>query len=77
MPRYRLSDITKHLNFFRYHVILFTFVPIIFACIFYAGNEGSGGNANSTNTGRQKVGFVDSLFLCYSAMTVTGLVSVK
>ena len=76
MRRPRLEDITKHLNFFRYHVIFFSFTPLIFACIFYGANGNATGNANAT-VGRAKVEFIDSLFLCYSAMTVTGLSTVK
>ncbi|ORX34133.1 cation transport protein-domain-containing protein [Kockovaella imperatae] len=78
MPR-RITwqGINEHLNFFRYHVILFTFVPIVAACIFYAANGTATGNANSPDVGIQKVLFIDSLFLCYSAMTVTGLVTVN
>ena len=76
MRRPRLSDLTRNLNFFRYHVVFFTFTPIIFACIFYGANGNSTGNAN-VDVGRAKVQFIDALFLCYSAMTVTGLATVK
>ncbi|WVQ96961.1 hypothetical protein IAU59_004070 [Kwoniella sp. CBS 9459] len=66
-----------HLNFFRLHILVFTFTPIIVACIFYAANGSAGGNANSAQTGRQKVTFIDSLFVCFSAMTTCGLVTVN
>ncbi|OCF43255.1 potassium ion transporter [Kwoniella heveanensis CBS 569] len=66
-----------HLNFFRLHILVFTFTPIIAACIFYAANGSAGGNANSAQTGRQKVTFIDSLFVCFSAMTTCGLVTVN
>lgn len=66
-----------HFNFFRIHLLVFTFIPIIAACIFYAANGSASGNANSGLTGRQKVTFIDSLFLCFSAMTTTGLCTVN
>ncbi|PWY99988.1 hypothetical protein BCV70DRAFT_103626 [Testicularia cyperi] len=63
----RMKAITRwcgrNLNFFRVHVLVFTFTPLIAACIFYACN------------GETHVPFVDSLFVCVSAMTVTGLVT--
>jgi hypothetical protein len=61
--------LTRNLNFFRIHLTVFTLTPLIFACIFYGANGSATGNANSTNVGVQKVEFVDSLFLCFSAMT--------
>ncbi|GFZ43378.1 hypothetical protein JCM24511_01098 [Saitozyma sp. JCM 24511] len=69
--------LTRNLNFFRIHLTVFTLTPLIFACIFYGANGSATGNANSTNVGVQRVEFVDSLFLCFSAMTVTGLVTVN
>jgi hypothetical protein len=62
-------DLTRHFNFFRIHLLTFTFVPVVFACIFYAGNGSATGNANSGDLGVKKVEFIDSLFLCFSAMT--------
>ncbi|WVW80474.1 hypothetical protein I302_102456 [Kwoniella bestiolae CBS 10118] len=70
----RWGRIKHHLNFFRIHVLIFTFTPVITACIFYAANGSASGNANSTNLGRQRVTFIDSLFVCFSAMTTCGLV---
>ncbi len=55
----------KHLNFFRVHVIVFLFTPLIAAGIFYACN------------GEVHIKFIDALFCCVSAMTVTGLVSIN
>lgn len=52
-----------NLNFFRVHVLVFLFTPLIFAGIFYACN---------TET---HIKFIDCLFVCVSAMTVTGLVT--
>ncbi|KAF8608135.1 TrkH-domain-containing protein [Ceratobasidium sp. AG-I] len=58
------SDFYESLNFFRLHVLFFTFTPVIFAAIFYAAN------------GLYPVSFIDALFNCISAMTVTGLATV-
>ncbi|WWD18193.1 hypothetical protein CI109_102642 [Kwoniella shandongensis] len=69
--------LSHHLNFFRVHLLLFTFTPIVAACILYAANGSASGNANSTDTGQQKVTFIDSLFVCFSAMSTTGLVTVN
>ncbi|TDL22995.1 hypothetical protein BD410DRAFT_820980 [Rickenella mellea] len=52
------------LNFFRIHILFFTFTPLVFSGIFYASN------------GEFRISYVDSLFLCVSAMTVTGLATV-
>ncbi|KAF8633452.1 hypothetical protein AX17_004621 [Amanita inopinata Kibby_2008] len=49
------------LNFYRVHTLVFTFIPLIFSGIFYASN------------GEFKVAYIDSLFICISAMTMTGL----
>jgi hypothetical protein len=55
----------RETNFFRLHVSAFVFVPLIFSGIFYASN------------GRFHIPYIDSLFLCYSAMTDTGLATVN
>ncbi|KAF5352975.1 hypothetical protein D9758_007968 [Tetrapyrgos nigripes] len=52
-------------TFFRLHLTAFTFIPLITSAIFWGCN------------GRFKVSYLDSLFLCYSAMTVTGLSTVN
>ncbi|KAG8730443.1 low affinity potassium transporter, partial [Ceratobasidium sp. 414] len=52
------------LNFFRFHVLVFTFTPLITAAIFYAAN------------GLYPISFIDALFNCVSAMTLTGLATV-
>lgn len=57
--------ITEETTFFRIHIAAFTLIPLIFSCIFYASN------------GRFHVSFLNSMFLCYSAMTVTGLSTVN
>ncbi|KDN40138.1 hypothetical protein RSAG8_08338, partial [Rhizoctonia solani AG-8 WAC10335] len=54
----------ESLNFFRLHVLFFTFTPLISAAIFYAAN------------GQYPISFIDALFNCISAMTVTGLATV-
>lgn len=60
---------SQHFNFFRIHLTVFTLLPIIFSAILYAGNESSTGNARDNTTGIQKVEYIDSIFLCFSAMT--------
>ncbi|KAG9217695.1 hypothetical protein CCMSSC00406_0003616 [Pleurotus cornucopiae] len=55
----------KEATFFRVHLLAFAIVPLIFSGIFYACN------------GRFPVSYLDSLFLCYSAMTVTGLSTIN
>jgi len=52
-------------NFFRLHLSAFIFIPLIFSGIFYASN------------GRFHIRFIDAVFLCYSAMTDTGLSTVN
>ncbi|KAJ8090446.1 hypothetical protein PM082_019044 [Marasmius tenuissimus] len=68
-PTTRLEKFTEYLKkeatFFRVHLLAFTFIPLIVSGIFYGCN------------GRFPVGYLDSLFLCYSAMTVTGLSTVN
>ncbi|KAJ1025198.1 hypothetical protein NDA16_002703 [Ustilago loliicola] len=55
----------ENLNFFRVHVLVFTFTPLIAAAIFYACN------------GETHVNLIDCLFVCVSAMTVTGLITIN
>jgi hypothetical protein len=55
----------KELTFFRVHLSAFIFIPLVFSGIFYGCN------------GRFHVNYLDCLFLCYSAMTVTGLSTVN
>ncbi|KAG7091120.1 hypothetical protein E1B28_010174 [Marasmius oreades] len=57
-------SVRKHLNFYRVHILFFTFTPLIFSGIFYASN------------GQNHISYVDSLFNCVSAMTVCGLATV-
>ncbi|KAK7441785.1 hypothetical protein VKT23_016447 [Stygiomarasmius scandens] len=52
-------------TFFRLHLTAFTFIPLIASAIFWGSN------------GQFKISYLDSLFLCYSAMTVTGLSTVN
>ncbi|CAA7262705.1 unnamed protein product [Cyclocybe aegerita] len=60
-----IKYIKDEATFFRIHLAAFTFIPLIFSGIFYASN------------GRYHISYLDSLFLCYSAMTVTGLSTVN
>lgn len=57
--------IKEEANFYRLHLLFFTIVPIISSGLFYAGN------------GEFHISYIDSLFLCYSALTVTGLSTVN
>ncbi|KAI0735704.1 TrkH-domain-containing protein [Earliella scabrosa] len=57
--------IEEEVNFFRLHLVFFTFTPLIASGIFYAVN------------GRFHIPYIDCLFLCYSALTVTGLSTVN
>ncbi|KAJ3727873.1 cation transport protein-domain-containing protein [Lentinula raphanica] len=52
-------------SFFRLHLFAFVFIPLISSAIFWGCN------------GRFSISYLDSLFLCYSAMTVTGLSTVN
>ncbi|GAA5981464.1 hypothetical protein JCM5350_004076 [Sporobolomyces pararoseus] len=58
---------TQHLNFYRIHLLCFTFIPLIASGIFYASNGPSPQN---------QIAYIDCLFLCFSAMTVCGLTTV-
>ncbi|GAA5838941.1 hypothetical protein JCM3766R1_004535 [Sporobolomyces carnicolor] len=55
---------SQHLNFYRIHLLCFTFVPLIASGVFYASNGPSPQN---------QIAYIDCLFLCFSAMTVCGL----
>ncbi|KAG8931124.1 low affinity potassium transporter [Tulasnella sp. 417] len=63
-PAYGLVD-RLHLNFFRIHVLWFIINPIFWSIIFYV------------SSGQYPVSYIDSLFLCTSAHTVTGLSTVN
>ncbi|KAJ7079638.1 potassium transporter [Mycena belliarum] len=54
-----------HGTFYRLHFTAFTIVPLVAAAVFYGCN------------GRIHISFLDSLFVCYSAMTVTGLATIN
>ncbi|KAK7691819.1 hypothetical protein QCA50_005222 [Cerrena zonata] len=56
--------VKKHLNFFRIHVLFFTFTPLIFSAILYASN------------GEFPLSYIDALFNSVSAVTVCGLATV-
>ncbi|EJD08005.1 TrkH-domain-containing protein [Fomitiporia mediterranea MF3/22] len=53
--------VTDHLNFFRVHVLFFTFAPLVFSWIFYGAN------------GATHIPYIDALYVCFSATTVCGL----
>ncbi|KAF5326139.1 hypothetical protein D9611_000830 [Ephemerocybe angulata] len=56
-----LDFFLRHVTFYRLHLAAFTFVPLVASGVFYASN------------GKFPVSFIDSMFICYSCMTVTGL----
>ncbi|KAL0955885.1 hypothetical protein HGRIS_002083 [Hohenbuehelia grisea] len=58
------KSLRKHLNFYRVHILVFVFTPLLASGIFYASN------------GNNHISYIDSLFLCVSAMTVCGLATV-
>ncbi|KAI0263834.1 cation transport protein-domain-containing protein [Gloeopeniophorella convolvens] len=58
------SWLRRHLNFYRLHIIYFTFTPLIFSAIFYASN------------GRYHIAYIDALFNSVSAMAVCGLATI-
>ncbi|KAH9006185.1 cation transport protein-domain-containing protein [Lactarius hatsudake] len=58
------SLLSNNLNFYRLHILYFTFTPLIFSGIFYASN------------GRFHIAYIDALFNSVSAMAVCGLASV-
>ncbi|TFK27262.1 TrkH-domain-containing protein [Coprinopsis marcescibilis] len=67
LPKARtvLDYVLNHVTFYRIHLAAFTFIPLIVSGIFYGSN------------GEYKISYLDSVFLCYSAMTVTGLTTVN
>lgn len=55
----------KNLNFFRVHLLFFTFIPLLASAVLYASN------------GKYPISYVDALFNSVSAMTVCGLSTVN
>ena len=64
-PPTLLDWFLHRVTFFRLHLAAFTFIPLIASGIFYGSN------------GEYKISYLDSVFLCYSSMTVTGLSTVN
>ncbi|KAL7422889.1 hypothetical protein Q5752_002186 [Cryptotrichosporon argae] len=60
-----LAIFARSLNFYRLHVIVFTVVPLVFSGIMYASNT------------KYRIAYIDCLFMCTSAMTVTGLATIN
>lgn len=58
-----LKFVEEEATFYRLHLLSFTTIPLLASAIFYASN------------GEYHVSYLDSLFLCYSAMTVTGIMT--
>jgi len=59
-----LDKFENSLNFYRIHLVTFTLVPFIFSGIMYACNT------------EYHIQYIDCLFCCVSAMTVTGLATI-
>ena len=55
----------KEANFIRIHIFVFAVAPLIASAIFWRSN------------GKYYVPYIDCLFVCFSAMTVTGLSTVN
>ncbi|KAH6904402.1 potassium transporter [Coprinopsis sp. MPI-PUGE-AT-0042] len=64
-PTTLLDWFLQRVTFFRLHLAAFTFIPLISSGVFYACN------------GQYKISYLDSVFLCYSSMTVTGLSTIN
>ncbi|KZS87287.1 TrkH-domain-containing protein [Sistotremastrum niveocremeum HHB9708] len=56
-----VSFLKRNLNFYRIHLIFFTVTPLVCSAVLFAAN------------GEFHISYVDALFNCVSAMTVTGL----
>jgi len=59
-----LSFVKSALNFYRIHFFFFVLIPLALSAILYAAN------------GKYEIRFIDSLFICVSAATGTGLTTV-
>ncbi|KIK22690.1 hypothetical protein PISMIDRAFT_101958 [Pisolithus microcarpus 441] len=59
------QGIRENLNFFRIHLLYFTFTPLVASAVLYASN------------GKYPLSYVDALFNSVSAMTVCGLATVN
>ncbi|ORY22841.1 cation transport protein-domain-containing protein [Naematelia encephala] len=60
------ASLFAQLNWFRIHLLAFTIIPFIFSGFFMAANP-------SSTSGQFSTSYIDALFMCFSAMTVTGL----
>ncbi|KAH0829084.1 cation transport protein-domain-containing protein [Lanmaoa asiatica] len=59
------TTLRRHLNFFRIHLLFFTFTPLICSVVLYASN------------GRYPIAYIDALYNSVSAVTVCGLGTVN
>ncbi|KAF8552943.1 TrkH-domain-containing protein [Imleria badia] len=59
------ATLRRHLNFFRIHLLFFTFTPLVCSVILYASN------------GRYPIAYIDALYNSVSAVTVCGLATVN
>lgn len=79
--------IKRESNFFRIHLLFFLLVPLISAAIFYGANGEfhirelfllfSARYTTDVANVCHAIAFIDALFLCYSALTVTGLSTIN
>lgn len=58
-----IAWLKENLNFYRIHLLFFTFTPLIFALVFWG----------SSDKKSDPISFIDSLFIVVSSITVTGL----
>ncbi|PWN87902.1 hypothetical protein FA10DRAFT_234060, partial [Acaromyces ingoldii] len=58
------SFLANNLNFYRIHLTVFTLTPLVFSAIYWASNT-------------TEIKYIDCLFVCVSAMTVTGLTPIN
>ncbi|KAH9950694.1 TrkH-domain-containing protein [Amylocystis lapponica] len=58
------SFITRYLNFYRIHLLLFVLIPLLGAAVFVASN------------GEFKITYIDALYVCVSAATGCGLTTI-
>lgn len=78
------SWLEKNLNFFRIHLLVFTFVPLVASAILYGVNgeyhireRRLQGLLDLPDFDALFAAYIDCLFLSYSAFTVTGLSTVN
>ncbi|KAF8622670.1 hypothetical protein AX15_006779 [Amanita polypyramis BW_CC] len=56
--------LSRNLNFYRIHLLLFTSTPLILSAVLYA------------SSGRFNIAYIDALFICVGSMTMGGLTTI-